>query len=178
MAAASFCFEEDVMKRVRTSYLLAMLTGVTALWTGTILGAQETKKAHVMVTPATTKWAAGPASLPPGAQASALEGDPSKPGPFTLRIKMPDGYRIPPHWHPADEHVTVVQGTFVMGVGEKFEQTGGHELPAGAFALMPSGTRHFAWTKGETVVQLHGTGPWGINYVNAADDPRKKPGLQ
>ena len=166
------------MKRTRTSYLLAMLAGVTALWTGSILGAQETKKAHVMVTPATTKWAAGPASLPRGAQASALEGDPSKPGPFTLRIKMPDGYRIPPHWHPADEHVTVVQGTFVMGVGEKFEQTGGHELPAGAFALMPSGTRHFAWTKGETVVQLHGTGPWGINYVNAADDPRKKPGLQ
>lgn len=91
---------------------------------------------------------------------------------------MPDGYRIPPHWHPADEHVTVVQGAFVMGVGEKFEQTGGHELPAGAFALIPSGTRHFAWTKGETVVQLHGTGPWGINYVNATDDPRKKPGVQ
>lgn len=178
LSAASFWFEEDVMKRTRTLYLLAMLTGVTALWTGRILGAQETKSAPVMVTPGTTKWAAGPASLPPGAQASALEGDPSKPGPFTLRIKMPDGYRIPPHWHPADEHVTVVQGTFVMGVGEKFVQAGGHELPAGAFALMPSGTRHFVWTKGETVVQLHGTGPWGINYVNAADDPRKKPGVQ
>jgi hypothetical protein len=71
--------------------------------------------------------------------------------------------------------VTVVQGTFVLGIGEKFEQTGGHELGAGAFALMPSGTRHYASAKGETVVQLHGVGPWGINYVNSADDPRKKP---
>ncbi len=165
------------MSRTRTVYLLAMLTVATALGTRSTVGAQETTKTHVMVTPATTKWAAGPASLPPGAQASTLEGDPSKPGPFTLRIKMPDGYRIPPHWHPADEHVTVVQGTFVMGIGEKFQQTGGHELPAGAFALIPSGTRHFASAKGETVVQLHGTGPWGINYVNAADDPRKKPGI-
>ena len=91
---------------------------------------------------------AAPASLPPGAQAAALEGNPSKPGPFTLRIKIPDGYRLPPHWHPADEHVTVVQGAFVMGIGDKFEQTGGHELRAGAFALMPAGTRHYASAKG------------------------------
>ena len=74
--------------------------------------------------------------------------------------------------------MTVVQGTFVMGIGDKFEQTGGHELGAGAFALMPAGTRHYASAKGETVIQLHGTGPWGINYVNAADDPRKKRGKQ
>jgi mannose-6-phosphate isomerase-like protein (cupin superfamily) len=137
------------------------------------VSAQDAGK-HVLVTPATVKWGPGPPSLPPGAQAAVLEGDPAKPGPFTLRIKMPDGFRIPPHWHPADEHVTVVQGTFVMGLGETFVQTGGHELTAGSFALMPTGTRHFAWAKGETTVQLHGTGPWGINYVNAADDPRKK----
>ena len=167
------------MTRTRTAlFALATVTGAAALWTASTIGAQEGKRTHAMFTPATTKWGAGPASLPPGAQAAALEGDPSKPGPFTLRIKLPDGYRIPPHWHPADEHVTVVQGTFVLGIGEKFEQTGGHELGAGAFALMPSGTRHYASAKGETVVQLHGVGPWGINYVNAADDPRKKPGMQ
>jgi quercetin dioxygenase-like cupin family protein len=143
------------MTRTRTALsALATVTGAAALWTASTIGAQESKRPH------------------------AIEGDPSKSGPFTLRIKLPDGYRIPPHWHPADEHVTVVQGTFVLGIGEKFEQTGGHELGAGAFALMPSGTRHYASAKGETVVQLHGVGPWGINYVNAADDPRKKPGME
>jgi quercetin dioxygenase-like cupin family protein len=167
------------MTRTRTALsALATVTGGAALWTASTIGAQESKQPPAMFTPATTKWGAGPASLPPGATTAALEGDPSKPSPFTLRIKLPDGYQIPPHWHPADEHVTVVQGTFVLGIGEKFEQTGGHELGAGAFALMPSGTRHYASAKGETVVQLHGVGPWGINYVNAADDPRKKPGMQ
>jgi quercetin dioxygenase-like cupin family protein len=171
--------KEDFMMRTRTALAaLATVTVAAAFSTVGTIGAQESTHSHVMVTPATTKWGAGPASLPPGAQAAALEGDPSKPGPFTLRIKIPDGYRLPPHWHPADEHVTVVQGTFVMGIGDKFEQTGGHELGAGAFALMPAGTRHYASAKGETVIQLHGTGPWGINYVNAADDPRKKPGMQ
>jgi quercetin dioxygenase-like cupin family protein len=91
-----------------------------------------------------------------------------------MRIKLPDGYRIQPHWHPADEHVTVLQGTFVLGMGEKFNESAGHEMGTGTFAMMPKETRHFAWTKGETILQLHGTGPWGITYVNPADDPRKK----
>ena len=104
-----------------------------------------------------------------------LEGDPAKAGPFTLRLKMPDGYKFPPHYHPADEHVTVLQGTLVMGMGETFDHGAGRELAVGSFAMMPTGIRHFAWTKGETIVQLHGIGPWGLTYVNAADDPRKKP---
>jgi mannose-6-phosphate isomerase-like protein (cupin superfamily) len=131
-------------------------------------------KAHVMVTPSAVTWGPGPAALPAGAQAAVLEGDPSKAGPFTLRLKMPEGYKIAPHYHPADEHVTVLQGTFVMGLGEKFDQAAGRELAVGSFAMMPQGTRHFAWTKGETIVQLHGIGPWGVTYVNANDDPRKK----
>jgi hypothetical protein len=132
-------------------------------------------KAHIMVTPSTVTWGPGPASIPAGAQAAVLEGDPTKPGPFTLRLKLPDGYRIAPHYHPADERVTVIQGTFGMGMGEKFDQAAGRELAAGSFAVMPTGTRHFVWTKGETIVQLHGIGPWGLTYVNSADDPRKKP---
>jgi hypothetical protein len=132
-------------------------------------------KAHVMVTPSSVMWGPGPASVPAGAQAALLEGDPAKPGPFTLRLKMPDGYKIAPHFHPADEHVTVIQGTFVLGMGEKFEQSAGRDLTVGSFAVMPTGTRHFAWTKGETIIQLHGVGPWGLIYVNPADDPRKKP---
>lgn len=138
------------------------------------IAAGISQQGHVMATADGLRWGPGPASLPPGAQAAVLEGDPAKPGAFTLRIKMPDGYAIAPHWHPADEHVTVMSGTFVLGMGDKVDRSKGHELSAGAFAMMPTGTRHFAWTKGETIVQLHGTGPWGINYVNATDDPRKK----
>ena len=131
-------------------------------------------KAHVMVTPSAVAWGPGPAALPAGAQAAMLEGDPAKPGLFTLRVKLPDGYKIPPHYHPADEHVTVLQGTFVMGLGEKFDQSAGRELPVGSFGMLPKETRHFAWTKGETILQLHGIGPWGVTYVNPSDDPRKK----
>jgi len=136
--------------------------------------AQEPSHAHIMVTPTAAKWAAAPPSLPAGAQVAMLEGDPSKPAGFTFRLKMPDGYRIPPHYHPADEHVTVIEGTFVMGVGEKFDESAGRPLGVGSFAMMPTGTRHYAWTKGATIIQLHGVGPWGITYVNSSDDPRKK----
>jgi quercetin dioxygenase-like cupin family protein len=127
-----------------------------------------------MFTPGKVTWSPGPPSLPPGAELAILRGDPGKDGPFTMRAKLPDGYRISPHSHPADEHVTVIQGTFVMGLGEKFDQAAGHELTAGSFAMMPKGTRHFAWAKGETIVQLHGIGPWDIQYVKPEDDPRNK----
>jgi quercetin dioxygenase-like cupin family protein len=86
---------------------------------------------------------------------------------------MPDGFTIPPHWHPAVEHATVISGTFNLGMGEKIDKSAAHALSGGGFAFMPPGMRHFAWTTGETVIQLHGIGPWKINYVNASDDPRK-----
>ena len=120
------------------------------------------------------QWQPGPASLPPGAKLAVLEGDPTKDGPFTMRLMMPDGYRIPPHTHPKVEHVTVITGTFNLGMGEKFDQTAGRELPSGTFGFWPTGMKHFAWAKGETIIQLHGIGPWTINYLNPADDPRQK----
>ena len=135
------------------------------------VGFSQTKD-HGFITPNDVTWSPN-ASLPPGAQAGVLEGDPAKAGPFTLRVKMPDGYRIPPHFHPAVEHVTVIQGTFVMGMGEKVNTDTEKPLAAGSFAFMPAGMRHFARTQGETIVQLHGVGPWGITYVNPSDDPRK-----
>ena len=132
--------------------------------------------AHVLVTPDEVKWGPAPPSLPSGAQLAVLEGDPSKAGAqFTIRAKLPDGYRIPPHWHPTDERVTVIQGTLGMGVGEKFDPAAGREMPAGSYASMHTGTRHFAWAIGETVIQVSATGPFEINYVNPADDPRKAP---
>ena len=88
---------------------------------------------------------------------------------------MPDGYKIPPHWHPTDERIVVLQGTLGMGMGEKFDAGAGRELPAGSYAVMPAGARHFAWAKGETVIQVSAVGPFEITYVNPADDPRKTP---
>ena len=129
--------------------------------------------AHVAVAPDEIKWGPAPPSLPPGAQLAVIEGDPSKPGvEFTIRGKFPDGYKVPPHWHPTDERVTVLEGTFGVGVGAKFDPAAGKLLSAGGYAAMPKGVRHFAWAVGETVIQVSGIGPFEVNYVNKADDPR------
>jgi quercetin dioxygenase-like cupin family protein len=122
--------------------------------------------------PAEVVWKTGPAALPPGAKVALLEGDPAKEGPFTMRFLFPAGYKIPPHTHPKVEHVTVISGTFHLGMGETFDQSAGRALPAGTFGFWPAGMKHFAWTTDETVLQLHGMGPWSINYLNPADDPR------
>ena len=132
------------------------------------------KKEHIFVTPDDIKCGDGPTSLPPGAKAAVIEGSPKEAGAFTMRLKLPAGYKVPPHWHPADEHVTVLSGCFNMGLGDAYDESKGKKLPAGSFAVMPTKTNHFAFVKEETVIQLHGMGPWGINYVNPADDPRKK----
>ncbi len=118
------------------------------------------------------KWNDGPASLPAGAKIAVLEGDPSKPGPFVMRIKLPDGFKLPPHTHPKPERVTVISGSFHLGMGEKFDAKKAVALPAGTYGTWPAGMKHFVWVEGETVVQFHGEGPWTINYVNPADDPR------
>ncbi|MCI0532210.1 MAG: cupin domain-containing protein [candidate division Zixibacteria bacterium] len=127
---------------------------------------------HIMIGGADISWSEGPISLPAGAKYSIMEGDPSQPGLFTMRITVPANYKVPAHWHPADEHVTVIAGSFSMGLGEKFDQSALKELKVGGFAVMPTGVRHFAWSKDGATIQLHGMGPWGINYVNSDDDPR------
>ena len=132
------------------------------------------EKDHVMVTPDKLKWGPAPPSLPKGAEVAVLAGDPTKKEPFTIRVKLPDGFKVPPHWHPTDENVTVIKGTFNMGRGEKFDAHATQELPVSSYVRMPKGMRHFAWAKGETIVQVHGEGPFQINYVNPADDPRQK----
>lgn len=131
------------------------------------------QRAHVVVTPDKLTWVAAPPGLPAGAQVAVLEGDPSKAGYFAIRAKLPDGYKVPPHWHPTDERLVVLEGTLGLGKGETFDPSAGHELPVGSYAMMPTGVRHFAWAKGETVFQLSGMGPFEITYVNSADDPRK-----
>jgi quercetin dioxygenase-like cupin family protein len=137
----------------------------------------EASSAHVVMASSDVKWGPAPPALPAGAQLAVMEGDPSKSGgTFTIRVKAPDGYKIAPHWHPVAENVTVLEGTFFVGMGDKFDQSAGRELKAGSFASMPKGMRHFAWTKGETIIQVHGVGPFELTYVNPADDPRKSSG--
>ena len=138
------------------------------------LAATHPDKDHELVTPEHIKWVDAPPSLPPGAKIVVLEGDPTKEGHFVMRAKMPDGYKIMPHTHPKDERVTVLSGVLQMGMGEKFDEKATMPMTAGSYGRMGAGVKHFAYTKGETTIQVHGTGPWTIDYVNPADDPRKK----
>jgi quercetin dioxygenase-like cupin family protein len=129
---------------------------------------------HKFITQSELQWADAPAGLPPGAKMAVLDGDPTKPGLFTVRLQSPAGYKIMPHTHPTAEHVTVISGKMHLGMGEKFDESAGHELPPGGFAVLPKKMAHFAWTTEDTVIQIHSMGPFQINYVNPADDPRKK----
>ncbi|MFN2432107.1 MAG: cupin domain-containing protein [Gemmatimonadota bacterium] len=127
---------------------------------------------HAFVLPATLEWQPGPSALPQGARMAIIRGDPAEPGLFTMRLRVPDGYRVQPHYHAADEHVTVISGTAVMGLGDEFDESRGTALPAGGFAVMPAGTVHFLSSRGETVIQVHAMGPWKLTYVDPTDDPR------
>jgi quercetin dioxygenase-like cupin family protein len=119
------------------------------------------------------QWKEGPRSLPRGAQMMVLEGDPSQPGPFTIRFKFPDGFTIQPHWHTQTEHATVLAGVLHLGMGDTFHPGAMKALAAGSFGWWVAGTRHFARAEGETILQLHGMGPWTVQYVSAGDDPRR-----
>ena len=160
------------MRRFRLSIL------VVALLVGFSLNFAQKPKTkgggHIVLTPDELKWGPAPPGLPPGSEVAVLRGNPSKAGPFTLRAKFPDGYKVPPHWHPIDESVSVVQGTLMLGMGNKFDEAAAKELPAGSYALMPKNERHFAMAKGETIIDVSGTGPFAIIYVNPSDDPRRK----
>jgi anti-sigma factor ChrR (cupin superfamily) len=129
---------------------------------------------HVVALPDQVEWKDGPPSLPPGCKFAVLEGDPAKPGFFCMRARMSDGYRIPPHFHPGIERITVISGTFDLGSGDKFDKSVARALPAGSYSSMQPGMKHFGWADGETVIQVTTEGPWGITYVNPSDDPRRK----
>jgi quercetin dioxygenase-like cupin family protein len=135
--------------------------------------AEVAQSTEMRLFPATTiEWKAGPAALPAGANMAVLEGDPTKEGPFVVRFRFPDGYHIAPHTHPKTERVTVISGTLLLANGEALDRNSAKKLPAGSFGYWPAGMKHTAWSEGETIIQLHGVGPWQINYVNPADDPR------
>lgn len=118
------------------------------------------------------KWVDGPPSLPAGAKLAVLAGDPSKSGMFTLRLKFPANYKIPPHSHSTTENVAVMYGTVYVGSGQKLNEAGATTVLTGGFCSLPGKSPHYAFTKEETVIQVHGEGPFTVTYVDAADDPK------
>lgn len=126
---------------------------------------------HVAVSPADLKWGDPPPVFEKGASFTVVSGNPMEAGPYVVRLKMPAGYKVMPHWHPADENVTVISGTFEIGMGEKFDKATMKALPAGGFVLLPAEMRHYAMAKTPVVVQVHGMGPFKLTYVNPSDDP-------
>ena len=158
---------------MKIAFPLVVCSAVVLAGVISIASAQGTD-GHKLLSPQEIKWSPGPASIPPGAQVAVLFGDPAKDGLFAMRLKLPKGYKIAPHTHPKPEVVTVISGTFQLGMGEKADPSKAKALPAGGFFAMPPNMAHFAFIEEDTVVQLNSTGPWSLNYVNAADDPRKK----
>ena len=133
--------------------------------------AQEHGHEHRSSTPA-IHWGPPPGVFPAGARFAVLQGDPSQPGVYTVRLDMPSGYVIKPHYHPTDEHVTVISGTFVVGMGDTVNTQHTQTLTAGGFITAPANAHHFAMARGRTVVQVHGVGPFALTYVNPADMPQ------
>jgi hypothetical protein len=152
--------------------LVGLLCGVGLAFT---IGAQTTSSEKNTFTPDNVPYGAAPAFLNPGAQLAVLEGNPgASSGDYTVRLKMPNGYRIAPHWHPLRENVTVISGTFKVGMGDSFDEMKMIAFPAGSFAYLDPDMHHYAMASGEVVVQVHGMSPLQFKYVDPSDDPTRK----
>ena len=164
------------MKSDNRSIFAIFLVALSLSFVGTsgVLNAHGGEMHHTVVPADAVKWGPAPPSLPPGAQAAMLFGNPGKEGPFVLRLKFPAGFVIPPHRHSEDEVVTVISGGLGVASGEKLDRAAVKPLPAASFVHLPAGMPHFAWTEVESVVQINGIGPFNVVYVNPADDPRRQ----
>jgi hypothetical protein len=152
--------------------LIGLLCAAGQLYTVAAHNGSHPRNAY---TPETIPWGPAPPFINPGAQLAVLEGDPTaSTGDYTVRLKMPDGYRIAPHWHPLRENVTVISGTFKVGMGDEFKQNQMAAFTAGSFAFLDPEMHHYAMACGEVIVQVHGRSPLQFNYVNPNDDPSRK----
>lgn len=155
-----------------TSFVLAQTTKTET--------AAKTKKGKstaatpIVVTPDAVQWGDAPAMLPAGVKMAVLSGNPTAPGPFVIRLKLPDGTRIMPHWHPTTENVTVLDGSFKVGMGNKFDESQAKTLPAKSYGSIPAHHNHYGMAQGNVELQVESTGPFKLVYVNPADDPSKK----
>lgn len=132
-----------------------------------------TPASHVMVAPGAITWGDPPPSLPPGSKLAVLAGDPSKPGPFVIRAQVPAGYKVMPHWHPTDESLTILSGTVALGMGDMWDEAKMQSVPTGGLVVLPGEMRHSFLARTASTFQVHGMGPFVVNYVNPSDDPSK-----
>lgn len=151
-----------------STIFLAFLLTSPAVW------AAEHAAGHISLVPSELKWTDAP-GIGPGVKIAMIEGNLKAAGPITFRIQLPPKAKIPPHTHPLIEHVTVISGTFYLGIGEKFDESQARAYPPGSVTIMPQGMPMFAFAKDKgTTIQVHGIGPWGITYLNPADAPAAK----
>ncbi len=163
------------MRRLSLTIAIALLTAAPAA------RAAEAKKGNhghgkaeaMSINAADIKWGEAPPQFPKGAELAVLHGNPMAKGPYAIRLKMPDGYKIAPHWHTQDENLTIVSGTFTLHMGDSLDAPG-DKLEPGGFHFLPGKAHHAAEASGETIVQVHGMGPFDMHYLNPADDPSKK----
>ena len=153
---------------------LALLVPPLSLVAATIVHAQPPAAAHVMLAPKEIQFVNAPAGVPAGAKMAVLAGDPAKNEMFIVQYKFPAGYKIPPHWHPTDEHITVLSGSVMMGMGDEFSRARMKTLTPGSHAVMPAKAAHYLLTRTATVIARTAIGPYGITYVNPRDDPRNR----
>jgi quercetin dioxygenase-like cupin family protein len=172
-----------VQEETPMRHALVLATALTHLTFAAAFGAGHMAPPAPAAAPAMTAFKAtaaerltfqpAPNFMAPGAQFVLLAGDPAKDGPYVVRVKMPSGYTLAPHWHSRAEHITVISGKFFIGTGDRVDKTKADGLGPGGFFAIPARTQHFAWAEGETVVDVHALGPADIDYVDAKDDPRK-----
>jgi quercetin dioxygenase-like cupin family protein len=155
---------------MRTRRLLVLASSALALFgLGLSLRGQDKKEsaaAHKIVHYGDLKWT----PIIKGCDFAVVSGDPDAEGsPFVVRFRCADGANVPAHWHPTDENLTVLKGTFLIGMGDSYDETKLQTMNTGNFLSMPKEMRHFATCKGETIVQVHGAGPFKVNWVNPAE---------
>ncbi len=119
------------------------------------------------------KWGAAPPVFVPGAKFAVISGDPAAKGLVTVRFDMPAGYVIAPHFHPTDQHITVLKGTFSIGMGDVVDKAHASTLTSGGYGVAMANMHHYAFTNTGATIQVHMEGPFAITYVNPADDPSK-----
>ncbi|MEK4033958.1 cupin domain-containing protein [Methylocystis sp. IM3] len=152
--------------------ILTAAAGVAIAAAAAFASVAQPEPAETIILPQDVKWGPAPASLPAGAQAAVLYGDPAKEGIFALRVRIPKDYYIPPHTHPTVEVVTILTGKFSLGMGPKADRRAAKPIGVGGFMAMPPEVAHYVFADEETVLQISSTGPWGIDYVDPRDDPR------
>jgi quercetin dioxygenase-like cupin family protein len=165
--AYSFCTEVHAMKLKQTGAACAALA--VAIGIAVAVYGQEKKEAaatHKIIHSGDLKWN----PIIRGCDIAMVEGDMNAEGQqFVLRFRCADGAITPAHWHPTDEYITVLKGAFLVGMGEKFDESKLQTMNPGNFLLVPKEMRHFGMAKGEMILQVHGMGPFKVNWVNPAD---------